>query len=363
MRIVVNDIAASKTGALAILVDFYEYVKNNAKEHEWIFLTGGDYIKECSNIKIIERKDVKSSQKNRLVFDLVNGSKFIESLEPDIIFSLQNTLTRGSVRCKGKKIPQVLYVHQPLGYQEVKNFSLFKKEEKECATYQHLIGRLIDMSVKQADRVIVQTDWMREAVSRKTHKQLENIIKILPDIPDLSAYVKDAFESNAFFFPSGEMIYKNHELVIKAAGILNKRGYKDFKVYFTLDGLSGMTDRTYDDPYNNICWIGRIGREEVLEWYNKSTLIFPSYIETFGVPLAEARQFGSIILASDCPFSHEVLEGYNSSYYFNPFDEEKLADLMEMVLKGEIIRKQADYVRENKASSYGEIVKVLESLV
>ena len=34
MRILVNDIAASKTGALAILMDFYEYVRETTGKED-----------------------------------------------------------------------------------------------------------------------------------------------------------------------------------------------------------------------------------------------------------------------------------------------------------------------------------------
>ena len=40
MRIVVNDIAASKGGALTVLKDFYNCVRENDTENEWIFLLG-----------------------------------------------------------------------------------------------------------------------------------------------------------------------------------------------------------------------------------------------------------------------------------------------------------------------------------
>ena len=61
-------------------------------------------------------------------------------------------------------------------------------------------------------------------------------------------------------------------------------------------------------------------------------MIFPSYIETFGLPLLEAKKCDTIILASDCPFSHEILDDYDKVYYFNPFDAKELSKLMETVI-------------------------------
>ena len=163
MRIVVNDIAASKTGALSILKDFYNAVimyenARGAGGNEWIFVLGDRLLDEKDNIKVLVRDDVKASRKERLKFDLKTGAEYFKSLKPDVLFSLQNTLPKGY---EGR---QVLYVHQPLPYQTWKKFSFFKPEEREYAVYQHLIGRMIDASVKRADKVIVQTQWMRDAI-------------------------------------------------------------------------------------------------------------------------------------------------------------------------------------------------------
>ena len=43
--------------------------------------------------------------------------------------------------------------------------------------------------------------------------------------------------------------------------------------------------------------------------------LFPSYIETFGLPLLEAKELNGIVLASDRPFSHEILDGYDKAIF------------------------------------------------
>lgn len=361
MRIVVNNIAASKTGALSILVDFYEAVKKYGMEHKWIFLVGGDYIASTENIEVLVMSQVKKSQKNRLLFDLVTGSRFIESMEPDVVFSMQNTLTRGKIHKKdGSHIWQYLYVHQPLGFQKMKKFSFFVKEEREYAIYQYLIGSLIDASIKRADFTIVQTKWMKEAVIEKTNISPRKIQSVLPNVPDLSEYEgKERFRSNLFFFPSGEILYKNHECILKASALLNKKNITDYKIRFTLQGLWDVTKRVYEDPCQNVEWMGRVDREKVFGYYGESTLIFPSYIETFGFPLAEARQLGTIILASDCPFCHEVLEDYENAYFFHPFKEAELAELMEKVIKGEITKREVKKEKKCSENGYKEIIDII----
>ena len=339
MRIVVNNIAASKTGALSVLRDFYNYIaENETGSNEWIFVLGDRLLEERDNIRVIVRDDIKASRRNRLMFDLRTGADFFMSLKPDVLFSMQNTLPGGY---RGR---QVLYVHQPLGYQNWKNFSFLKAEEREYAIYQKLIGRMIDASVKRADKVIVQTEWMRKAVTAKTGVPEDRIVKIMPDIDITGDLRNTALEhccsdervtNNSFFYPAGEILYKNHGCILEAAGILKSRGIDDFTIAFTLNkGDIPYLDR-YPE-YEQVKYLGRISREEVFERYRKDILLFPSYIETFGYPPAEARAVGGRILASDCPFCHEVLEGYDRSEYFDPFKPGELAALMEKAIRGEL---------------------------
>ena len=380
MKIIVLDIAASKTGALSILRDFARFLTENPDENEWIFVTGGkdaipdSYTASHPAIKVIERSDVKASWGSRLIFEHLSGAGFLRELQPDIVFSLENTLPQGDLRLPGgRKMRQVLYVHQPLGFQSQKNFSFLKRDERHLAIYQHLISKEIEASCRRADRVIVQTAWMREAVARKCRIGLDKISIVTPDI-SLPANVDDANPPSAgllkttnktdvsnasFFYPAGAIYYKNHELVCRSARLLLERGVDNFNIYFTLNkkDLPWIADLI---P-NQIHFIGPISREEVFKRYRDSILLFPSYIETFGFPLAEARAVGAPILAADTPFARELLASYGNAEFFDFQDERSLADLMEAYIRGrkKPIRTAASPSPPPSRSSYAELREVI----
>ncbi len=338
MKIIVNDTAASKTGALSVLKDFYAYIKkdenryaeiNGKKERlDWIFLLSAPYLEETDNIKVIVLPDVKMSRKARLMFDLKEGRRYIMSFKPDVYFSMQNTLPAG-LDCK-----TVLYVHQPLCFQRMRNFSLLKEEEREYAVYQHLIGKLIYASIKRADKTIVQTEWMRQEAVRRTGVRGDRVIKITPDI-DVSGLMLRLKKNspNTFFYPSGVMLYKNHECILKAVRLLRDEGITDFTVSFTITGEELKQLCPGEIPENIICE-GSLEREEVLKRYQSSVLLFPSYIESFGYPPAEGRALGSLIFAADTPCTREILEGYEGAFLFDPFKPGELKELMERYLGG-----------------------------
>ncbi len=340
MRIVVNDIVASNGGALTVLKDFYNTVKKSDNCNEWIFLLGDNYVEETENIKVITLPQIKNSKIKKLWFDFFGGKKFINDLKPDLVFSLQNIITFGI------KVPQYVYIHQSIPFQTVKKFSFLKTNERKLAVYQYLIGAVIKKSAKKADKVFVQTKWMKTAVTEMCGVKSEKIVNVLPTIANLYDFIEnDKFKNNFFIYPTGNAVYKNNDIIFKAIEMLKNDGINDFTVELTLNG----TDT------ENIKNIGRIDRNNLLQKYNEGTLIFPSYIETFGYPMAEARKIGTLVLASDCAFSREVLEGYENAYFFNPFSENELADLMSRVITGKIEKKTVDY-QENETDGWAEIV-------
>lgn len=350
MKIVVNDIAASSGGALTVLMSLYKYIKENDHENEWVFLLSDNYIDETDNIKVLILEDVKKNWLNRIGFDFFGGRNYISSLNPDIVFSLQNTITFGL------SSPQVVYMHQSIPFQKVKQFSFLKSEERKLAVYQYIIGSLIKKSIRKADRTIVQTKWIRDAVIDSLSINPEHVINVFPNFEnhtDRFDYQDYEFDRHCFFYPASKEIHKNHKCIYDASEILEQQGIEEYKILLTIEN---------EKETQNIICLGELSFSSVIEHYHTSTLIFPSYIETVGLPMLEARQAGTIILASDCPFSREVLDGYENAYYFNPFKPNELADLMKKVLNGEISKKAIETQNEKKKNSWEIISNILVEL-
>ncbi|MEN8247341.1 MAG: glycosyltransferase family 1 protein [Bacteroidota bacterium] len=66
-----------------------------------------------------------------------------------------------------------------------------------------------------------------------------------------------------------------------------------------------------------------------------SVFIFPSFYEGFGIPVLESRFSGTPVIASKGSGLDEA--GGTSTLYFDPTEEEELAELIEQVIKGEEI--------------------------
>ena len=341
MRIVVLDTAASSGGALSILRDFYSYLVESGDTNEWIFLLSDAYVQETDRIKIRINREVKENWFKRIWFDVYRGKGYINALEPDVVLSLQNTLPKG-IRAK-----KYLYVHQTIPFQREKSFSFFKKEERIYAIYQYVIGRRIKKSIQYADCVVVQTQWLKKAVEGICGPHTK-IMKCVPTVKK-QEFEQDAFSPFYFIYPAAPIIYKNHKVIEDACKILVDKGISGFRVDFTFDG----------NDHSGIYYVGTLERSDLFKRYTKGTLLFPSYIESFGYPLKEASGVGSIILASDREFAHELLEGYANAYYFDPFDSSQLAELMEKVMKGQIYPKLSSPQETSQEEGWQVLVRCI----
>lgn len=347
MKIIVNDIAASSGGALTILKSLYKHITESkeAQKHTWVFLLSDYYLEERDNIEIVIYNDVKRNWIRRLYFDLFQGKKVINQLKPDVVLSLQNTAIFGL------NYPQVIYLHQSIPFQKIKKFSFFKRGEFQLAIYQYLIGSFIKSSLTKVKHVIVQTKWMKDTILEQEKFKKINITNILPPQNELEVDIQDVkFEKNSFFYPAGNFIYKNHSCLNHAVEILKHSGIDDFEVKLTTESEKNV---------ENIKFLGKMSYDSVIKEYKKSTLVFPSYIETIGLPLLEARKMGALILASDTPFSREALVDYPNAYFFDPFNPKELSNLMSKVIKGKI-RKVNSTKEQIKTSGWEGVIEILE---
>jgi hypothetical protein len=336
MKVMVFDVPAEDGGALSVLKDFYhEVVNHEDKSIQWIFILSKPMFCETENVKIIRFPWIKKSWIHRLYFDQVIAPKLVKKMRPERVFSLQN------VTIPRVRVNQIIYVHQSLPFVKYK-FSF--KDNKVFWIYQNIISKVIYKSIKKSQKVIVQTNWFKESCIEKTGV-CDNKLKVVP--PTVNVNIKNYFLTSenhlsTFFYPAGPSFYKNHRVIIEACERLKREGVIGHKVIFTLNG--NETDhianlyKIVKEKMLPIEFIGNIDREKVFEWYSKSILIFPSYIETYGLPMLESKLTKGIIFAGDTPFAHEILDGYGNAYFFDVFHGEQLSRLMK-----EAINKKLTY--------------------
>ena len=126
--------------------------------------------------------------------------------------------------------------------------------------------------------------------------------------------------------------------ILEALNVLKQRKstvVNKIKIHLTISkGDSTLIDWLID-KYNlqeQIVFEGVLPHETLLSYYKSSQgLLFPSIIETLGLPMLEAAAFGLPIIASDLDYAREVLIGYSGVNFVNAFDYRLWANAIEQV--------------------------------
>ena len=139
-------------------------------------------------------------------------------------------------------------------------------------------------------------------------------------------------ERPVFLYPANASAYKNHQTFLRACEVLQEQGYGNYKVIWTVTGEENTTIRAIrkeaEERKLPIVFSGPMSGAELFRLYAFSILVFPSYIETIGLPLLEARAAGTWILAADCLYARDGVGDYEKAEFFEPFDANKLSDCM-----------------------------------
>lgn len=324
-NILVCDVHASESGALSILNDFYEQVSVwPDKSVTWFFVVSTPEFCEASNIKVKRFPWIKKSWLHRLYFEWFCLNRIINQIRPQKLFSLQN---KGVACFKGH---QIVYLHLPFVLTDHR-FSLIR-DGKILWLYQNVIKRIIFSSLKTVDTTIVQTAWMKSSLMSKAHISGDKIVVLSPDIGTnvYSSYIDTTAHRRSFFYPATAFTYKNHFTLLKAIEYAVENGLQNYSVTFTiLPNENSYTQKLYDYAINknlSINFVGPVSREKVFEQYSRSVLLFPSFVESFGLPLLEAKLTGCYIIASDTPFAREILHDYDKVRFFEELDYKKMGD-------------------------------------
>jgi glycosyltransferase involved in cell wall biosynthesis len=172
------------------------------------------------------------------------------------------------------------------------------------------------LSARNSNEFWVQTETMGNALRQRYPRHRIEIIPLVDDFIASTSFQKSnpvdilSHADTSFFYPADGVGHKNHRNLLLAWNELAKIG-KYPKLILTLREaeLKELAAREGVTPSDkiNIQYLGRISRKEVLDQMaNVSALVFPSLVETFGLPLLEARSMGKPIIASERDFVRDL---------------------------------------------------------
>lgn len=193
-----------------------------------------------------------------------------------------------------------------------------------------------------------QNDYNKFYNSNQNKKVILNFASILGDkykqIPIEVLLSKYGINKPYFMVTNQFWKHKNHEIILKAARILNERKF-DFRIIFTgkeydyrnPDHVTILKKFVADNSLQDkISFLGFIDRDEQLQLMKNSVAIIqPSLFEGWSTVVEDTKALNHFIILSNIPLHKEQMK--NNCLFFDPADPFDLAQKMIQVLNGVII--------------------------
>lgn len=350
--------AAKFGGSKSIIDDFIRYIDStNLDNFIFYFFIGFNVdfkLHQKENFKFIYYPT--GSNFNRFYFDLFGLSKFekLNNIKFDNIISFQNNgmFSRSNSN-------QLIYFHNPIAFSTNK----IPIENLRTVFLKYFYVLYFKIMLRSNYKIFVQLDFVKNDL--KANGVKNEIFVIRPNLKSLDIPSKTFIKSYDFnlIFPATPYKYKNHKVLIEALRILKNRGLNNDKklhLYFTaLDDKAiskfSILVRKYglDDM---VILLGRISTIELISLYNIcDVLVFPSLLETYGIPLFDAAVAGMPIIAADLPYANNVLDEYKCKEFVNPNDPNAWADAIYRLYS------KSDYFCQSLDSSFSSNWNILLS--
>jgi len=339
--IIISAINFSEGGPLTIYKECLKYLEENFLEEYRIIALVHDrnlFSEYESKIEFIEFKDSKKSYLKRMYYEYFYFKKLSEKWKPYLWLSLHDM----TPNVKADK--RVVYCHNGIIFYNVKKEDIIS--EFKMFMFSKFYKYVYRINIRKNDFVVVQQDWIRKRF--KELFKIKNVIVAHPNVViddlDLEKTGRNNIKiaKNSFLYPAFPRIFKNFEVICEAVKILDKKNVTDFTVYLTVDGSENLYSKKLFEKYKdlkNIKFLGLLERKELMKYYKSSeNIIFPSKLETWGLPITEAKIFGKNILLADLEYAHETLGNYGNVIFFEPDDAKKLAEKMEILINGENVK-------------------------
>ncbi len=293
----------------------------------------------------------------------------------DVLFSFGNT---------GPRYPgcrQILYVQQAIPYTDYEPPS----HRTRWRLFQALYGWLIGLAQLGSDRIVVPTRWlvgpMRASIGGKKPESAYRVSP--PGLPELGgdgalsvretgllAQVEEwkAQGEAILLYPCYLAPYKHLPFLLEAVARLAKTASRPFKLLLTFNRASPEYFPCRAEVFSaldrlglegqSVILTGELSREAMARLYPLTdALVFPSLVETLGLPLLEALAFGVpvVALARDLPaktaaFARDICG--EAALYAAPDTPDEMADRLAELLQNEPHRQTLAEAAKTRAKAF-----------
>jgi glycosyltransferase involved in cell wall biosynthesis len=351
-------------GAVTYITNFLRHLPPPESGHQFLVIlasqTAATHRDLPPNVKVLPTTISYANGLKRLWWDQITLRRILKRQQADVLFSTANF---AMFRCP---VPQVLLVRNALYFSPLYQETLLPRDTLRMRTAYRLRRWLICRSAQRADRVMAPTQSMLDGLFRYV------------TLPQGKAFVNSHGVAYSFS-PNGRrpgaavseqrltLLYvslysehKNLRTALRALPLLNSNnGNQRFGLVTTADpAWSGaswtvtwksdldLSRRPEIQPWVN--FVGPLDRAQTERLYDEADIfLFPSLVESFGMPMVEAMARGVPIVAADTPVNREICA--DAALYFSPLDPEDLSRQVRLLASDAQLRQSLGSVGVERA--------------
>lgn len=315
-----------------------ELSENYSSNYKIIALVNSEKLYNVPNVNYLEYPLSKKSWVIRLFYEFIYFYFLSLKIKPDFWLSMHDITP--NVKCKKRFV----YCHNPTPFLRPNSNDALKNTKTFLFSF--FYKYLYRINIKKNTYVIVQQDWIRKGFVE--FWKLKNILVAYPETADnfTESYVKKSLgyekkkEIKTFFYPSFPRPFKNFEIICEAYSLMPEAYKNKCKIYLTIDENLNNYSKDIVIKYSilkGIKFLGLLSRKKVYEYYEKADcLIFPSKLETWGLPITEYKVTGKPIFLANKPYAKETLGEYEKVAFFDVESVNQLKNLMINFIDGTI---------------------------
>ncbi|MDQ3810224.1 MAG: glycosyltransferase [Chloroflexota bacterium] len=354
MRLVIYAPAARMGGARAHLLGLVPELATLAPDDEVLLIAQPDVIAELPSLPSSWAVRAEKAQARgfvgRLAWEQQRLPAVAQSWGADVLLSFGSFVP---LRCP---CPTVLEAGNALPFTRT-YWQLLRGEPLARRTQEWARWALLRASLRAAERVLAPTRAMRQ-----------DVVLHLPELADRVDValwgVAPVFHARRWTDPPGETVLgvskhgvnKEFDLLIAAVARLRQRR-PDIRLVLTGTPEESRWSRRSAalaerlDLTTAVCWAGDVPNASIPDLIGRArVLVFPTWCESFGLPLAEALAMGAPAIAADIPACREV--GADAARYYAPGDPASLAEELETLLDDALCRQELAAAARRRGSRF-----------
>lgn len=310
--IVVNALFIRNGGPLVILKRYIDDLINNGAQRV-IVISSSDLNLKNIKISVLLIKNFKKFNFLSIFYYLFYGvRKIIRNINYDFIISFDY-----SIFLNKKNINQYLYIHNAISLLGNKEILSIMYYDYKYAYYKYLYPKISSIFLINRKFIIVQQGELAKVYEKKGYHVTIQPPSLMIPSKRINLPVLSKVQNNnriEFIYPTSCKAHKNIIMIINA---FNKCKNREKNLSITIEKEDSKYYLKVLNAINgnrNIKLIGNVEHDRLLNYMQlvRPIVIFPSLIESWGLPLEEAMELNLHILSINRNYAHETLNAYTN---------------------------------------------------